>query len=142
MTVAPATDAERAAIRRTDLITQKDRYLGRTPAPLGATLEVAGRDGARTEPITQDELRRYHQLKAEQRRLEEELEARRKSLIDRLAERVPVEPGPYRAKFSVSMQQKLTAGKLQEILTEAELEDLRCRVAPTPHIALWVTLGE
>jgi hypothetical protein len=112
------------------------------PTSLGATAEVASRGGARTDRITQDELRRYGQLKEDQRRLKEEADARRRILIDRLAAQVPVELGPYRVFVSMSTHQLLTATKLREILAEAEIEDLKSRVSPTDRIALHVTLGE
>jgi hypothetical protein len=113
----------------------------RTPAPLDATA-VAGWGGARPDRITQDELRRYHARKDELRRLEQELEALRAGLIERLAADVPVEPGPYRARAAMYQQQMLTATKLREVLSEAEVEDLLARVAPTSRINLYVTLGK
>ena len=62
------------------------------------TTPAAGRGtGIRPDRIAQAELREYHELKAEQDRLAEEIEARRQSLIGRLAQDVHVEPGPFRA---------------------------------------------
>src|SRR5262249_10332564 len=103
---------------------------------------AAGRaTGIRPDRIAQAELREYHELKAEQDRLAEEIEARRQSLIGRLAQDVHVEPGPFRAWVSMFPAQMLTTSKLVELLGEAEVEDLKSRVAPSPRTHLHVVPG-
>ncbi len=93
-------------------------------------------------PITQQELGRYHQLKAEERRIQAEVAARRKDLIARLGGDVPIEPGPYQVYTNEYYQQRLTSSTLRELLGEAEVEDLKQRVSPTRCVDLRVVLAD
>jgi hypothetical protein len=89
--------------------------------------------------ITQVELCEYHALRAEQARRSEELKARRAALIRRLADGVPIEEGPYRARIHACQARVLSTPKLLEILPEDEVEELRNRVTPSPRVELLVT---
>ncbi len=81
----------------------------------------------------------YHALKAEQARRSEEIGARRAALIRRLADGVPIEEGPYRARIHACQARVLSTPKLLEILPEDEVEELRNRVTPSPRVELLVT---
>ena len=43
--------------------------------------------------------------------------------------------------MNMYLAQMLTTSKLEELLGEAEVEDLKGRVSPTPRTNLFVTLG-
>ena len=113
----------------------------RSPARRVAAPAAGRAIGIRPDRISQDELREYHDLKARQDRLEDEIEARRQGLIDRLARDVPVESGPYRAWVSMYLAQILTPAKLVELLGEAAVEDFKAQVSPTPRTNLHVRLA-
>jgi hypothetical protein len=141
----------RPPIRRTELSRRANRNAGRgaagrkprrDAAPPAAAARAAGGIGGGYDCITQDELRRYHDRKAELRRLTEEGEAQRADLIQRLADHVPVAPGPYRASLHTYLAQTLTTTKLREVLGDAEVERLKEEIAPTPRIDLFVTLAK
>jgi hypothetical protein len=151
MTVAPA-QRKQVGPRSGDPSLRKQRrdtakrgpaapHADRVPAPPISAADAWPIDDE-SDCIRQDELRRYFERKAEIRRLTEELEAERAGLVQRLADGVPIEPGPYRARLRSYLAQALTTSKLCELLGDAEVERLKEEVAPTPRIELHVTRVE
>ncbi len=99
-----------------------------------------GRAFAERPPwLTQEDLRTYAELRAQQTRLADEIRARRAELMRRLAADAPIEPGAYHANLRSYSQRLLTKTRLTEILSEDEIEDLRDRVEPTQRLELRVT---
>jgi hypothetical protein len=136
-------DTGRPLIRRIELSKRANRKSSRGAAGPGPRRVAAARAavgiGGGQDRITQEELRRYYERRAELRRLAEEGEAQRADLVQRLADNVPVTPGPYRARIRSYLAQAITTAKLRELLGDAEVERLREEVAPSPRIELYVT---
>jgi hypothetical protein len=99
--------------------------------PLATSGEGGVGDGFRRDIVTQDELGEYRGLKDEVARLNEEIEERRSSMIERLDAGAAIEPGFFHATVSHRKQRMLTAPKLEEILPRAEVERLKSLVTPT-----------
>jgi hypothetical protein len=89
--------------------------------------------------ITQAELARYHAGRTQLKQLEEELEAQRQDLIQRLDDGTPIEPGHFRAEVRKFPQRLLTATSLAQVLSPDELESLRNLVPPRHFTQLHVT---
>ncbi len=123
----------------------RGRKSGRSPRRRAnaTVLTTFGNDvrpiSSRPDVVTQDELGEYHGLKRQKDRLDEEIKARRASIIRRLEDGASIVPGFFDAEVRSYPQRKLTAEKLEEVLGYDEVEKLKCMVTPTPCTQLWVT---
>jgi hypothetical protein len=89
--------------------------------------------------ITQAELAKYHAGRTRLKQLEEELEAQRQDLIQRLDDGAPIEPGQFRAEVRKFTQRPITAKSLGQVLSPDELERLKNLIPPTHRAYLHVT---
>lgn len=118
------------------------RHAGRAVPRQPLVTAGDGRAVAERPPwLTQEELRTYAELRAQQTRLADNIRATRAELIRRLAADAPIEPGAYHTTLRSCSQRLLTKTRLAEILSEDEIEDLRARVEPTQRLELRVTCG-